>query len=95
MALQINFKWNIPLIKYILKWHVEAGSGLAITGIFHFIWHLSYFGNIFSKTGNYKTSRIAGFDSSVIIIQSVFPGVYQYIGPDIADEGDNEYFRRI
>ncbi len=50
MALQINFKWNIPEIKSILKWHVETGAGMAITGIFHFIWHLSYFSKIFSRT---------------------------------------------
>ncbi len=49
MALQINFKWNIPEIKSILKWHVETGAGMAITGIFHFIWHLSYFSRIFSR----------------------------------------------
>ncbi|MCU0472433.1 MAG: hypothetical protein MUC93_03560 [Bacteroidales bacterium] len=68
MALQINFKWNIPIVKYILKWHVEAGAGLAITGIFHFIWHLSYFGKIFSKTETLtKPAESAGFDSSVII----------------------------
>lgn len=50
MALQINFKWNIPIVKQILKWHVEAGAALAITGIFHFIWHLSYYVKLFSNT---------------------------------------------
>ncbi len=49
MALQINFKWNIPWIKSILKWHVETGAGMAVTGIFHIIWHLSYFRKIFSR----------------------------------------------
>src|SRR4030042_2735510 len=49
MALQINFKWNIPGIKSILKWHVETGAGMTITGIFHIIWHLSYFRKIFSR----------------------------------------------
>ncbi len=50
MALQINYKWNIPIIKIILKWHVEVGACLALTGIFHFIWHLSYFGKIFASS---------------------------------------------
>jgi spermidine synthase len=50
LALQINYKWNIPIIKSVLKWHVEFGIGLAITGLFHFIWHLSYFGKIFNQT---------------------------------------------
>ena len=49
MALQITYKWDIPFVKTILKWHVEFGIGMAFTGIFHFIWHLSYFGKIFER----------------------------------------------
>jgi len=48
MALQINFKWNITIINQILKWHVEIGTCLALTGIFHFIWHLTYFRKLLS-----------------------------------------------
>lgn len=47
LALQINYKWNIPYIKTVLKWHVECGIGFAFAGIFHFLLHLSYFKNIF------------------------------------------------
>jgi spermidine synthase len=54
MALQVTYKWNIPIIKSILKWHVEFGIGLTFTGIFHFIWHLSYFGKIFEIRENSK-----------------------------------------
>jgi cytochrome bd-type quinol oxidase subunit 1 len=25
LALQINYKWNIPIIKSVLKWNVECG----------------------------------------------------------------------
>jgi|WetSurMetagenome_2_1015567.scaffolds.fasta_scaffold00001_166 spermidine synthase len=49
MALQISYKWNIPFVKAILKWHVEIGVSLGVTGIFHFLWHLSYFGNFLNK----------------------------------------------
>jgi spermidine synthase len=49
LALQITYKWNIPFIKSVLKWHVECGIGLVFAGIFHFIWHLSYFTKIFVK----------------------------------------------
>jgi spermidine synthase len=49
MALQISYKWNIPYVKTILRWHVEFGIGLAATGILHFIWHLSYFGKLLSE----------------------------------------------
>lgn len=47
LALQINYKWNIPFIKTVLKWHVECGIGFAFAGIFHFLWHFSYYINIF------------------------------------------------
>ena len=49
MALQITYKWDLPFVKTVLKWHVEFGIGLAFTGIFHFILHLSYFGKIFER----------------------------------------------
>lgn len=52
MALQINYKWNVPIIKTILKWHVEFGAGMAITGIFHFLWHFSYFARILKPSDN-------------------------------------------
>jgi len=50
LALQINYKWEIPGIESVLKWHVETGTGMAITGVFHLLWHFSYFRQIFSKT---------------------------------------------
>ena len=52
LALQITYKWNIPFIKSVLKWHVECGIGLACTGILHFFWHLSYFRKLFGKSEN-------------------------------------------
>ncbi len=51
LALQINYNWNIPFIKTLLKWHVEFGAGLAMTGTLHFLWHLSYFGSLFKRHG--------------------------------------------
>lgn len=49
LALQITYKWDIPVIKTILKWHVELGIGMAFTGFFHFLWHSSYFIKGFKK----------------------------------------------
>lgn len=81
LALQINYKWNIPFVKTIIKWHVEFGIGLATIGLFHLIWHLEYYGKILDKTiskpgtyeQNYMSSSeikvnlfICGFVSSAI-----------------------------
>jgi spermidine synthase len=43
LALQVSYKWNIPFIKTVLKYHVEFGIGMAFAGLFHTAWHLSYF----------------------------------------------------
>jgi spermidine synthase len=57
MALQINYKWNIPFIKSILKWHVEIGVSLGLTGIFHFLWHLKYYGTLFKATDYHSVDQ--------------------------------------
>lgn len=57
LALQITYKWNIPAVEAILKWHVEIGTGLAVTGFLHLIWHFSYFTGIFKK-GSPKDVRV-------------------------------------
>jgi spermidine synthase len=59
MALQINFKWNIPFIKPLLNWHVATGVVLGMTGLFHLLWHSSYFIKIFRRSEN--TPTLSGF----------------------------------
>ena len=73
LAMQITYKWNIPFIKSVLKWHVECGIGLAFTGIFHFLWHLSYFTKLFVKSEDVEkpyeaTSRTAKQNTINLII---------------------------
>jgi len=50
LALQINYKWNVPFIKELLKWHVEFGTALAVTGLLHLTWHLDYYGKFFKRS---------------------------------------------
>jgi spermidine synthase len=57
LALQVTYKWEVSIIKTILKWHVEIGIGMAITGLFHLLWHLPYFSKIFSKTDDIKAIK--------------------------------------
>jgi len=74
MALQVSYKWNIPFVKSVLKWHVEFGIGTSITGIFHLIWHFSYFTQIFNKnesnreTRNYQTFTAQEISTNLFII---------------------------
>lgn len=67
IALQVNFKWNIQFIKTVLRWHVEFGIGLAVTGLFHFFWHMKYFGKYFNKmTGSIVKPELQILSSSEI-----------------------------
>lgn len=50
LALQITNKWNIPAVEIILKWHVETGIVLAVTGFLHLAWHYSYFSGMFKRS---------------------------------------------
>lgn len=66
-ALQINFKWDIPIIESLLKWHVEIGVILGVTGFFHFLWHLPYFRTIFNESTDKDPVPVNHvFDSSAI-----------------------------
>lgn len=43
LVVNIDFKLDISWIKKILIWHVEFGIAMAITGLFHLLWHWNYF----------------------------------------------------
>ncbi len=46
LAVQVNFKLEIPWIKELLVWHVDFGIGMSIVAVFHFTWHWSYYRNL-------------------------------------------------
>jgi len=60
LALQVSYKWNIPFIKTVLKYHVEFGIGMTFTGLFHLLWHRSYFtaGIVREENANKPESQI-------------------------------------
>ncbi len=43
LAVQVNFKLEIPWIKELLVWHVDFGIGMSMIAIFHFTWHWGYY----------------------------------------------------
>ncbi|MEI6048122.1 MAG: hypothetical protein WCS03_04425 [Bacteroidota bacterium] len=76
MALQITYKWDIPFVKSVLKWHVLSGIGMTFTGIFHFSWHLSYFQKIFVKQENsHENKEFQKLTSSEISINLFIIGL--------------------
>ncbi|MHB8055186.1 MAG: spermidine synthase family protein, partial [Candidatus Aminicenantales bacterium] len=43
MAVQINYKLEVPWTEKVLKGHVNFGIGMSLIGFFHLLWHLSYY----------------------------------------------------
>jgi predicted membrane-bound spermidine synthase len=72
MALQISYKWDIPIIKSILKWHVEFGIGLAVTGILHFIWHFSYYCKLLLNNEEISDNKSVSIQTSTEISTNLF-----------------------
>ena len=50
LAVQINYHFGIDWYQTLLFLHVEFGIGMALVSIFHVLWHLRYFVNIFRKS---------------------------------------------
>jgi hypothetical protein len=55
LVLAINFGWFIPIYSFILYWHVEFGSAMAIITIFHIAWHWQYYALMFKKKAENNT----------------------------------------
>ena len=49
LAVQVNFKLEIPWIKELLVWHVDFGIGMSIIAVIHFIWHWNYYRNVLRR----------------------------------------------
>lgn len=49
LVLAINYGWFLGIYAFILYWHVEFGTIMAIITCFHIAWHIPYFTAIFKK----------------------------------------------
>ena len=52
MAVQINYKLDVPWIDQITILHVYFGISLVMIAIFHFTWHIKYYTDIFRRKMN-------------------------------------------
>ncbi|MBN2349051.1 MAG: fused MFS/spermidine synthase [Bacteroidales bacterium] len=69
LAIQVNYKLQIPFIGEILKYHVNFGIGMTIVAIFHFLWHWNYYKKLLSaknKTST-DTAKIITTESEILI----------------------------
>lgn len=47
LVIQVNYGILLSWYRDFLRWHVEFGIAMAWIGIFHALWHYSYYKNIF------------------------------------------------
>ena len=57
LAVQVNYKLEIPWIKELLVWHVDFGIGMSIIAVFHFTWHWRYYRDLL-KSGLEKSNHM-------------------------------------
>lgn len=72
LALQSTYKWNLTFVKTILKWHVEFGIGMALTGLFHLIWHFSYYTGLFRRQTDQPEEREISIPAAAVISTNLF-----------------------
>ncbi len=57
MVFQLNYNFEISWFRSLLYWHVEFGIAMAAISIFHILWHLKYFVNLFKKEKHHHKAR--------------------------------------
>jgi len=54
LVIQINYNFAMDIFRTILYWHVQFGIAMSFIAIFHFLWHLKYYLNMFKKKADDK-----------------------------------------
>ena len=49
LAIQVNYKLEMPVVDRLIVWHVDFGIGMSFIAFFHFSWHWSYYRRLISK----------------------------------------------
>ena len=64
LAIQVNYRLNIPFVKQLLTLHVDFGIAMTMIAVFHFLWHWNYYLALFKKrTGNEHKDKEKSTDS--------------------------------
>jgi hypothetical protein len=54
LVVQFNYDLSLDWFRSLLYYHVEFGIAMAAISIFHLLWHLKYWLNLFTKAGKNK-----------------------------------------
>ncbi len=61
LAFQINYKLEWPLVKTLLKWHVDFGIAMSFIAVFHLLRHGNYYLKIFRSDTDKENSMPGSF----------------------------------
>jgi hypothetical protein len=57
LVIMINYQIAMSTFRTFLYWHVEVGIAMTLISVFHIIWHLSYFKNLFKVQQSASKNR--------------------------------------
>ena len=59
LALQVNYKFQLPGLDTYMLFHVDIGMAMAIVAVIHLTWHWNYYINFFKRNKTTKNLRNA------------------------------------
>ncbi len=75
LAVQVNYKLELPYLKQILTYHVDFGIGMSMITVFHFLWHWNYYRKMLimnklflKKEQNKETTNVVQPDTTASLI---------------------------
>ncbi|MCK4746132.1 MAG: hypothetical protein KAT15_03815, partial [Bacteroidales bacterium] len=72
LAIQVNYKLDMPVIDKLIVWHVDFGIGMSFIAIFHFSWHWTYYKKMISGKGEEKPEgEEAMYEGSKVSYRSI------------------------
>jgi len=63
LAIQVNYKFEWPIVKTLLVWHVDFGIAMSLIGTFHLLWHSKYYLKIFHPGRKTSIEEVSVEDS--------------------------------
>jgi spermidine synthase len=59
LAIQVNYKLDMPVVDKLIVWHVNFGIGMSFIAVFHFSWHWSYYRKLITGRNNKQEAEPA------------------------------------
>ncbi len=59
LAIQVNYKFKITFLRQLITLHVDFGIGMTMIAVFHFLWHWSYYMNLFKTRKEGRSVKTA------------------------------------